>query len=101
MAAADQLDDVRVRVVSVPCMDRFEQQDRAYRDEVLPPTVRARVAVEAASPFSWHRWVGDLGEIVGMTTYGASGPYKAVYQHFNITPEHVAEMARATLGRAG
>jgi transketolase len=97
--AADALDGTRVRVVSVPCMDRFEQQDQAYRDEVLPRSVRARVAVEAASPISWYRWVGDLGEVVGMTTYGASAPYKHVYEHFGITPEAVAEKARAALAK--
>jgi transketolase len=98
--AADALEGTRVRVVSVPCMDTFGQQDQAYRDQVLPPSVRARVAVEAASPFSWYRWVGDLGEVVGMTTFGASAPYKAVYEHFGITAEAVAEKARASLQRA-
>jgi transketolase len=100
MAAADALEGLDVRVVSVPCMDRFEQQPPAYRDEVLPPGVRARVAVEAASPVGWHRWVGDLGEVVGMTTFGASGPYKQVYEHFKITPEHVAEKARESHARS-
>ena len=100
LAAADALEDMNVRVVSVPCMDRFEQQPPAYRDEVLPPGVRARVAVEAASPVSWYRWVGDFGEIVGMTTFGASAPYKQVYEHFNITPEHVAEKARESHARS-
>jgi transketolase len=98
--AADALEGTRVRVVSVPCMDTFAQQDQAYREQVLPPSVRARVAVEAASPFSWYRWVGDLGEVVGMTTFGASAPYKAVYEHFGITAEAVAEKARASLQRA-
>jgi transketolase len=67
---------------------------------VLPPTVKARVAVEAASEFSWHRWVGDHGEIVGMTSYGASAPAPDVYAHFGITAERVAECARASLERA-
>jgi transketolase len=98
--AAELLDDLDVRVVSMPCMENFEAQDQAYRDEVLPPGVRARVAVEAASPYSWYRWVGDGGEVVGMTTYGASGPYKEVYEHFKITGSHVAEVARAAAERA-
>jgi transketolase len=89
-----------VRVVSVPCMERFEQQDKAYRDQVLPPSVRARVAVEAASPYSWWRWVGDAGDVVGMTTFGASGPYKEVYKHFGFTAEAIAEKARAAVERA-
>ena len=91
--------EFKVRVVSMPCMERFEAQDQAYRDQVLPPDVRARVAVEAASPYSWYRWVGDAGGIVGMTTYGASAPYKDLYQHFGFTPERVAEEARAAVGR--
>jgi transketolase len=99
MAAADLLGDLKVRVVSMPCMDRFESQDQSYIDQVLPPAVRARVAVEAASPYSWYRWTGDAGEIVAMTNYGASGPYKQVYEHFQLTPEHVAEKARESLER--
>ena len=69
-----EADGIAARVVSMPCMDRFAEQDQAYRDEVLPPAVRARVAVEAASPLGWERWVGDDGEVIGMTTFGASGP---------------------------
>src|SRR4051794_36835673 len=68
LQAADALDDLAVRVVSMPCVEAFERQDAGYRDEVLPPGVRARVAVEAASPLGWHRWVGDHGDVVGMTT---------------------------------
>jgi transketolase len=98
--AAEQLNDLKVRVVSMPCMDTFATQDQAYRDQVLPPSVRARVACEAASPFSWYRWVGDLGEVVGMTTFGASGPYAEVYEHFGITAANVAEKARASGQRA-
>jgi transketolase len=100
LAAAEALEDVSVRVVSMPCMENFEKQDRAYQDQVLPPAVRARVAVEAASPYSWHRWMGDDGVVVGMTTFGASGPYKEVLAHFGFTPEHVAEKARESRERA-
>ncbi len=101
LEAADALDDLAVRVVSMPCVDTFQDQDAAYRDSVLPPSVRARVAVEAASEFGWHRWVGDHGEIVGMTDFGASGPGPELYEHFGITAERVAECARASLERAG
>ena len=90
-------DGVKVRLVSMPCMDRFAEQDRAYRDSVLPPGVRARVAVEAAAPLGWDRWVGDDGDVVAMTTFGASAPAKALYQHFGFTGENVAERARAVL----
>jgi transketolase len=87
-------------VISVPCAERFFEQDDAYRDEVLLPGVRARVAVEAASKLGWERFAGDLGSIVGMTTFGASAPDKALFEHFGFTPERVAEEARASLERA-
>jgi transketolase len=92
-------DGLRVRLVSMPCMERFAEQDQAYRDEVLPPPVRARVSVEAASPFGWHRWVGDDGDTVAMESYGASAPQKVLYEHFGFTGEQVAERARAVVGR--
>jgi transketolase len=85
--------------VSMPCLDRFAAQDAAYRDEVLPPHVRARVSVEAASPLGWHRWVGEHGDIVAMEGFGASAPAKRLYEHFGFTGERVAERARALLAR--
>jgi transketolase len=88
---------VKVRLVSMPCLDRFAEQDQAYRDSVLPPAVRARVSVEAAADLGWHRWVGDAGDVVAMHSYGASAPAKAVYEHFGFTGEKVAERARAVL----
>jgi transketolase len=88
---------IKVRLVSMPCLDRFAEQDRAYRDNVLPPSCRARVAVEAASPLGWHRWVGESGDIVAMEGYGASAPAKALYQHFGFTGEAIADRARAVL----
>jgi transketolase len=90
---------VKVRLVSMPCLDRFEVQDEAYRDSVLPPGVRARVAVEAGAALGWHRWVGEAGAVVAMSSFGASAPQKALYQHFGFTGEHVAEVARGVLGR--
>ena len=99
-AALLEADGIRVRVVSMPCEEHFSNQDQAYRDSVLPPTVRARVSVEAASTFGWHRWVGDLGETVGMEGFGASAPASALYEHFGITGEAVAEAARRSLNRA-
>jgi transketolase len=90
-------DGVRVRLVSMPCLDRFAAQDQAYRDAVLPPAIRARVAVEAASPLGWHRWVGEDGDVVAMEGFGASAPAKVLYQHFGFTGEAVAERARRVL----
>jgi transketolase len=92
-------DGVRVRLVSMPCLDRFAEQDQAYRDSVLPPSVRARVAVEAASPLGWHRWVGDDGDVVAMEGFGASAPAKALYEHFGFSGAAIAERARAVLER--
>jgi transketolase len=88
---------VRVRLVSMPCLDRFAEQDRDYRDSVLPPSCRTRVAVEAAAPHGWHRWVGEDGDIVAMEGFGASAPAKALYRHFGFTGEAIAERARAVL----
>jgi transketolase len=90
---------VSVRLVSMPCMERFGEQDQAYRDEVLPPSCRARVCVEAASPVGWERWATEDGAIVGMTGFGASAPQKALYEHFGFTGEKVAERARAVIDR--
>jgi transketolase len=99
LEAADQLDGVRVRVVSMPCMDTFARAPAEYRDEVLPRQCRARVAVEAASPLGWDRWIGPDGVFLGMTTFGESGPAKDVYEHFGITATHVAELGRELIGR--
>jgi transketolase len=88
---------VAARVVSMPSWERFREQDEAYRDAVLPPEVTARVAVEAASPLGWHEWIGRDGAFVGMTRYGASAPYEAIYEHLGITAEAVVEAARHQL----
>ncbi|HEX8966389.1 MAG TPA: transketolase [Chloroflexota bacterium] len=91
----------RVRVVSMPSWELFEQQSPAYRDEVLPPSVTARVAVEAASPLGWERWVGLEGSVIGLNRFGASAPLADIYQHLNFTPEYVADRSRALLERGG
>jgi transketolase len=92
-------DGIATRVVSAPCLDRFAEQDEDYRDSVLPPGVRARVSVEAASPLGWSTWIGDDGDAIAMTTFGASAPQPALYEHFGFTPEKVAERARAVVER--
>jgi transketolase len=101
--AADLLeaDGIATRVVSAPCLERFAEQDEEYRDSVLPPAVRARVSVEAASTFGWARWTTDDGGQVGMTGFGASGPQKDLYEHFGFTPEKVAAQGRAVVERLG
>ncbi|MBI4504429.1 MAG: transketolase [Chloroflexi bacterium] len=101
MAARDLLaqDGVRARVVSFPSWELFERQAPEYRAKVLPPTVRARIAVEAAVPFGWCRYVGDDGLTVGLARYGASAPFERILAEFGFTPEHVAEEARRLVRR--
>lgn len=101
MDARDRLakDGIRARVVSMPSWELFEEQNPAYRNQVLPTAIRARVSVEAASLFGWDRYVGADGARIGMTTFGASGPYKDVYRHFGITVEHIVEAAREQVAR--
>jgi transketolase len=100
-AAAELLeqDGIGTSVVSAPCLDRFAEQDEDYRDSVLPPSVRARVSVEAGSPLGWSTWIGDEGEAIGMTTFGESAPQPDVYEHFGFTPEAIAQRARAVVER--
>lgn len=90
-------DGLAVRVVNMASMEVFAGQDAAYRDEVLPPTARVRVAVEAAHPMPWYRWVGDRGAVVGIETFGASGPYQELYEAYGITAENVVSTARQLL----
>ena len=95
--AADLLEagGTAARVVSAPCLDTFATQPQDYIDSVLPPSCRARLAVEAAAPQPWWRWVGDAGDVLGMTTFGASAPQPALYEHFGFTAENIAERAGA------
>jgi transketolase len=87
-------DSIRARVVSMPSWELFEEQDRVYRDLVLPPTIRARVSVEAASTIGWDRYVGSGGARIGMASFGASAPYKDLYKAFGITVEHIVAAAK-------
>ncbi len=99
LEAAEALKGVRVRVVSMPCMDTFARAEESYREQVLPSACRARIAVEAASSFGWDRWIGPEGRFVGMDTFGESGPAPEVYEHFGITAEAVAKLGRELTGR--
>ena len=92
-------DGIPTRVVSMPCMDWFADQDQAYRDSVLPPSVKARVSVEAGIAMPWYRWVGDAGEIVSIEHYGASADYQTLFREFGFTTEHVVTAARTSLDR--
>ncbi len=88
---------VAARVVSMPSMELFARQPREYCDAVLPPSVRARLAVEAAAPQPWYRWVGDRGAVVGIDQFGASAPYQRIYQEFGLTVENVVKRAKELL----
>jgi transketolase len=86
---------VATRVVSMPSWELFAQQDQAWRDRVLPPSITARVAIEAASPFGWNRWVGDRGTVIGLDHFGASAPAETLFKEFGLTAEAVVAAVRA------
>ncbi|MFE2335554.1 transketolase [Streptomyces coelicoflavus] len=102
MAAREALEaeGTATRVVSMPSVEWFEEQPRAYRESVLPPSVRARVAVEAGIGLTWHRFVGDAGRIVSLERFGASADAKTLFTEFGFTAEHVAAAARESLAAA-
>ena len=89
------------RVVSMPCREWFDAQDQSYRDSVLPPAVRARVSVEAATPFGWREVVGEAGEIVGIDHFGASADAKTLFTKFGFTTDHVVQAAKDSINTAG
>ncbi|MFJ9614573.1 transketolase [Streptomyces noursei] len=95
-----QAEGVPTRVVSMPSVEWFEEQDQAYKDSVLPPSVKARVAVEAGIGLTWHRYVGDAGRIVSLEHFGASADAKVLFREFGFTPEAVAAAARESLADA-
>ena len=91
---------IRSRVVSLPCWEIFEKQDQAYRDEVLPPEIVARVAVEEGALLGWEKYVGREGAIMGMTTFGQSAPFADVEAEFGFTVDNVTKVAREVAERA-
>ncbi|WP_428620410.1 transketolase [Reyranella sp.] len=90
---------VRARIVSMPSWDLFEHQPQAYRDEVLPPAVKRRLAVEQGSTLGWERYVGDQGRVIGMKAFGASAPLKELQRKYGFEPEKVVTAALEMLGR--
>jgi transketolase len=88
---------VASRVVSIPCWDLFEAQPQSYKDSVLPPGVKARVSVEAASPLGWERYVGLDGAVIGLNRFGASAPGEIVMRELGFTPEHIVKVAKSIL----
>jgi transketolase len=102
LAAREELwrDKIAARVVSMPCLEWFAGQDQAYRDQVLPPQVRARVSVEAGVGLGWRGIVGDVGEMISLEHYGASAAYERLYEEFGLTPERVSQAARRSISLA-
>jgi transketolase len=90
---------IKARVVSMPSWELFDHQDPAYRDSVLPPNCKARVAVEQASTIGWHRWVGMTGEVIGMHTFGASAPLKDVIRKFGFNPDRIVTAAKEQIAK--
>ncbi len=101
VAAYEQLvaAGVKARVVSLPCWELFDEQDEKYRDSVLPPGAKARIAVETGIEQGWEKYLGPGGRFIGMTGYGASAPGGALMKHFGFTPENVVAQAKALLGK--
>ncbi|HKD74974.1 MAG TPA: transketolase, partial [Ktedonobacterales bacterium] len=87
------------RVVSMPSTELFDRQPQQYRDQVLPPQIRKRLAIEAAVPMTWYRYVGLDGDIVGINHYGASAPAKVLFEKFGFTIDNVVAHALALLGK--
>ena len=88
---------IQARVVSMPCFEEFEKQSEEYKESVLPKAIKARVCVEAGCPYSWYKYAGDNGEIVAMTSFGASAPAGVLFNHFGFTVENVVAKAKVTI----
>ena len=99
LAAAELLEesDIHVRVVSMPCWKRFEEQDDDYRESVLPDDISRRVSIEAGATLGWERYIGDEGIALGIDRFGASSPYARIYEELGLTPGHVAEAVNSLL----
>ena len=85
---------INSRVVSMPSWELFKAQPKEYRDKILPPACKSRIALEAASPVGWAEWVGDEGVVIGISKFGTSAPYEEIYEHYGITAEHVVAEAK-------
>jgi len=92
---------IATRVVSMPCVEWFQAQDDAYKQTVLPPAVRARAAVEAGISLGWREFVGDAGEVLSLEHFGASAPYKTIYEQFGLTADRLVAAAKASLAKTG
>jgi transketolase len=91
---------IHSRVVSMPSWDIFELQPQEYRESVLPPDIKARIAIEQGSTLGWDRYVGESGRVIGMHTFGASAPLKELQKKFGFEPDHIVELANAMLDKS-
>jgi transketolase len=83
----------------MPSWELFDRQPEEYRHRVLPPEIGVRIAIEAGATQGWHRYLGSRGEVIGIDRFGASAPYKILYEQFGLTPDHVVEKAMQMLGK--
>ena len=90
---------IKARVISMPCFEEYEKQSEEYKESVMPSSVKARVCVEAGSPYSWYKYAGDKGEIIGMSTFGASAPAPLLFKKFGFTVDNVVEKAKKSLAK--
>jgi len=99
LAAQEKLaaEGIDARVVSMPSWELFRAQKKSYRDEILPPDVKARLAVEAGAPLGWHEWVGDAGAVIGIEKFGASAPYQDIFKHYGFTVENIIAVTKKLL----
>ncbi|HPS07251.1 MAG TPA: transketolase, partial [Kiritimatiellia bacterium] len=94
-----QIEGKNVRVVSMPCWELFEKQNKTYRDRIIDPDCKRRLVVEAGSSFGWERYAGCKGTMITLDTFGASGPYKELAKQFGFTVENVVAKARELLAK--
>jgi transketolase len=101
LAAAEKLaaENISAQVVSMPCWKLFDKQDKKYRDSVILPNVKTRIGIEAGVELGWHKYIGDNGIFIGMSTFGASAPGKVCFEKFGITADKVTEVAKKCLGK--
>jgi transketolase len=92
-------EDIDARVVSMPCWELFSEQSQEYHEQVLPPEVKPRLAVEAGVSLGWHQWFGDEGDIIGISKFGASAPAKENFKQYGFTVDNVVQRAKKLLGK--
>jgi transketolase len=99
LQAAEKLaaEGIKAQVVSMPCWELFEKQSKEYQNKVIPPDVKARVGIEAGVEMGWHKWLGEKGIFIGMSSFGASAPFKVCYEKFGITAENIVKAAKELL----